>query len=214
MRACADRDLPVLPGQRDQLDRRVLLDLQARVLMAERNSWPPALSSCVELYGAGGGGAFGRCNGGRGGGGGAYTSTILPVQEGQILTIVVGASGLAGTTSVPAGGNGRDTQVLDASNTVLAFAQGGGAGQPYPPTGGVCGLPAPVAAGGAPDSNAAISHSGPSATSAFSPNNNGAVGHVLPGFAFQPNGQFGGGGARASSPPAQAGQGGYALLSW
>ena len=45
----AERDLPVLPGQRDQLgqpDRRVLLDLQAPVLMAERNSWPPALSSC------------------------------------------------------------------------------------------------------------------------------------------------------------------------
>lgn len=216
------RHLRVLPGQRDQLDRRVLLGLQAPVLMAERNSWPPALSSCrlasagsawnsterAEAEPLAGAMAEGAA------GGGAYTSTILPVQEGQILTIVVGASGLAGTTSVPAGGNGGDTQVLDASNTVLAFAQGGGAGQPYPPTGGVCGLPAPGAAGGEPDSNAAISHSGPSATSAFSPNNNGAVGYVPPGFAFQPNGQFGGGGSGASSPPAQAGQGGYALRSW
>ena len=33
-------------GQRGQLDRRVLLGLQALGLMADRNSRPPALSSC------------------------------------------------------------------------------------------------------------------------------------------------------------------------
>ena len=163
----------------------------------------------VELYGAGGGGAVIQCNGGGGGGGGAYTSTILLVQEGQILTISVGAGGSAGTTAVPAGGNGGDTQVLDVNNNVLAVAHGGGAGQPYPPAAVRCGTSVPGAAGGATDPNAAISHSGPSAPSVYSPYNSGAVGYLVPGFAFQPNGQFGGGGAQA-----QAGQGGYALLSW
>jgi len=168
----------------------------------------------VELYGAGGGGAVVPCNGGGGGGGGAYTSTILAVQEGQVLTITVGAKGRAGTTAVPPGGTGGDTQVLDANNNVLAVAYGGGAGQPYPPSGITCGTPVPGAAGGAVDPNAAISHSGPSAPNGFSPNDLGAVGYQVPGFAFQPNGLFGGGGQGSFFPPAQPGQGGYALLTW
>ena len=168
----------------------------------------------VELYGAGGGGAVVTCNGGGGGGGGAYTSTILVVQEGQVLTISVGAKGRAGTTAVPPGGNGGDTQVMDDKNSVLAGAYGGGAGQPYPPSGATCGMNVPGAAGGAADPNAAISHSGPSAPAVFSPNDLGAVGYLIPGFAFQANGQFGGGGAGSFFPPAQAGQGGYALLTW
>ena len=168
----------------------------------------------VELYGAGGGGAVVPCNGGGGGGGGAYTSTILTVQEGQVLTISVGAKGRAGTTAVSPGGNGGDTQVLDANNNVLAVAHGGSAGQPYPPSGITCGTPVPGAAGGATDPNAAISHAGPSAPNGFSPNDLGATGYQVPGFAFQPNGQFGGGGAGSFFPPAQTGQGGYALLTW
>lgn len=168
----------------------------------------------VELYGAGGGGAVVTCNGGGGAGGGAYTSTILAVQEGQILTITVGAKGRAGTSAVPPGGNGGDTQVLDANSNVLAVASGGSAGQPYPPSGTTCGMPVPGAAGGAADPNAAISHNGPSAPNGFSPNDPGAVGYQVPGFAFQPNGVFGGGGAGSFFPPAQAGQGGYALLTW
>lgn len=168
----------------------------------------------VELYGAGGGGAMVPCNGGGGGGGGAYTSTILTVQEGQVLTINVGAKGRAGTSAVPPGGNGGDTQVMDANNNVLAVASGGMAGQPYPPSGITCGTPVPGAAGGAADPNAAISHAGPSAPNGFSPNDLGAVGYQVAGFAFQPNGVFGGGGAGAFFPPAQAGQGGYALLTW
>lgn len=168
----------------------------------------------VELYGAGGGGAVVSCNGGGGAGGGAYTSTILAVQEGQVLTITVGAKGRAGTSAVPPGGNGGDTEVLDANNNVLAVAYGGNAGQPYPPSGITCGTPVPGAAGGAADPNAAISHSGPSAPNGFSPNDLGAVGYQVPGFAFQPNGVFGGGGAGSFFPPAQAGQCGYARLSW
>jgi hypothetical protein len=58
-----------------------------------------------------------------------------------------------------------------------------------------------------------ISHSGASAP--FSQLDNGAMGYQVPGFPFQPNGQFGGGGAAiATFPPGQVGQGGYALLKW
>jgi hypothetical protein len=159
----------------------------------------------VELYGAGGGGTVLRCNNGGGGGGGAYTSTVLAVQEGQTITINVGVGGPAGALSTP-GGNGGDTQVIDANNTMLAVAHGGGGGQPDswpcgpPPTNG--------AAGGASDSNAMVSHVGASAPG-YSPQNSGATGYLVSGFAFQPNGQFGGGGAAA-----KAGQGGYALLAW
>src|SRR6266849_475704 len=156
----------------------------------------------VELYGAGGGGTVLRCNNGGGGGGGAYTSTILSVQEGQTLTISVGAGGLAGASYTP-GGNGGDTQVLDPNNTVLAVAHGGSGGQPDSTP---CGPPAAGAAGGAPDPNAMVSHSGASAPS-FSPLDSGGMGYLVTGFAFQPNGQFGGGGAGATSfPPAKAGQ--------
>ena len=166
----------------------------------------------VELYGAGGGGAKITCTGEGGGGGGAYTSTILAVQDGQSLTIIVGAGGTAGT---PAGGNGGDTEVLDANNSVLAVGHGGNGGQPNLPSGVTCGMNTPGAAGGAPDPNAAISHTGPSAPSVYSSNNGGAVGYQIPGFPFQLNGQFGGGGT-GSFFPAQVGQGqgGYALLVW
>jgi Collagen triple helix repeat (20 copies)/PEGA domain len=163
----------------------------------------------VELYGAGGGGTVLRCNNGGGGGAGAYSSTILAVQEGQTLTINVGGGGSAGAPSTP-GGNGGDTEVMDANNTVLAVAHGGGGGQPDSVP---CGAPNPGAAGGLPDPNAMISHGGASAPSS-SPLNSGGVGYLVTGFAFQANGQFGGGGAGAISSAAQAGQKGYALLSW
>ena len=165
----------------------------------------------VELYGAGGGGAIMRCNSGGGGGAGAYTSTILAVQEGQTLTINVGIGGLAGAISATSGGNGGDTQVFDASNTMLAVARGGTGGQSDSLP---CGPPTAGAAGGASDPIAMISHSGATAP-AFSPLGSGGMGYLVTGFAFQLNGQFGGGGAGVVvTPPAQAGQGGYALFSW
>ncbi len=165
----------------------------------------------VELYGAGGGGAIMRCNSGGGGGAGAYTSTVLAVQEGQTLTINVGIGGVGGALSSTSGGNGGDSQILDASNTVLSVAHGGTGGQADSPP---CGPPTAGAAGGPSDPNAMISHSGASAPS-FSPLGSGGMGYLITGFVFQPNGQFGGGGAGVVvTPPAQAGQGGYALFSW
>jgi hypothetical protein len=165
----------------------------------------------VELYGAGGGGAIMVCNSGGGGGAGAYTSTILTIQDGQTLTINVGMVGAAGVSTSRSGGNGGDTQVVDANNTMLAVAHGGTGGQA---DSSPCVSSPAGAAGGAPDPNAMISHSGASAL-AFSALNSGGTGYLVTGFAFQLNGQFGGGGTGALfSPPAQAGQGGYALLSW
>lgn len=169
----------------------------------------------VELYGAGGGGAVMQCNSGGGGGAGAFTSTVLAVQEGQTLTINVGTGGGAGgapsSPSGTSGGNGGDSQILDASNTVLSVAHGGSGGQADAPP---CRAPTTGAAGGASDPNAMISHSGASAPS-FSPLGSGGMGYLITGFAFQPNGQFGGGGAGVVvTPPAQPGQGGYVLLSW
>src|SRR6266404_2610563 len=145
----------------------------------------------VELYGAGGGGAIMRCNSGGGGGAGAYTSTVLAVQEGQTLTINVGIGGVGGALSSTSGGNGGDSQILDASNTVLSVAHGGTGGQADSPP---CGPPTAGAAGGPSDPNAMISHSGASAPS-FSPLGSGGMGYLITGFVFQPNGQFGGGGA-------------------
>jgi hypothetical protein len=167
----------------------------------------------VELYGAGGGGAISQCFGGGGGGGGAYTSTILTVQEGQTLTISVGAPGPAATGYFVPGSNGGDTEVLDANNLVLAVAGGGTGGDLYPPQGKGCGASTVGAAGGASDPKAMISHSGASAPS-YSGTNSGGMGYMIPGFPFQSNGQFGGGGTGLFSPPGQAGQGGYALLTW
>src|SRR6266404_4292175 len=165
----------------------------------------------VELYGAGGGGAIMRCNSGGGGGAGAYTSTILAVQEGQTLTINVGIGGVGGALSSTSGGNGGDTQALDANNSMLAVAHGGTGGQADSPP---CSPPTAGAAGGASDPNAMISHSGASAPS-FSPFGSGGMGYMITGLAFQANGQFGGGGAGVVvTPPAQAVQGGYVLLSW
>ena len=167
----------------------------------------------VELYGAGGGGTLVRCNGGGGGGGGAFTSTILSVQEGQTLTIMVGAGGSAGSAFTATGGTGGDTQIMDSNNTVLAVAHGGNGGQPYPPAGGTCGTAVTGASGGTSDPNAIISHTGASAP--FSMSDSGAMGYLITGFPFQPNGQFGGGGAgMATFPPAQAGEGGYVFVSW
>ena len=169
----------------------------------------------ADLYGAGGGGSSVGCNGGGGGGSGAYTSTILTVQPGQTLTINVGSGGLGGAMQgiSATGGNGGDTQVLDANHLVLAVAHGGGGGQYYPDTGRSCGDVFSVDLGGTPDPSAAVSHAGVSPPS-FSPTNTGAMGYMVTGFAFQPNGQFGGGGAGQVSATGQPGQGGYVLLSW
>src|SRR5215472_682437 len=171
----------------------------------------------VDLYGAGGGGTITHCYGGGGGGGGAYTRAFLTVQAGQVLTINVGAGGRPGGVLDATGNSGGDTQILDANNNLLGVAHGGGGGMPYPPMGTSCYGVAPSgasAAGGAADPNAMISHSGAPAPTGPNTTTSGGMGYVMHGFPFQPSGQFGSGGAAMPITAAQAGQGGYASISW
>ena len=184
---------------------------------------PPGITRLsVELYGAGGAGSglASPCFSGAGGGSGAYSSTILPVQGSQLLTITVGLGGAPGSAGASPGVNGGDTQVLDASGTPLAVAHGG-SGVLFTPCG-----PLPTGGlGGAVDPNAPnpmINH--PGAPGGAGSTNQGApgrggMGYVLPGFFFQANGQFGAGGDGGSTSPTgnvngSPGQGGYILLSW
>ena len=184
---------------------------------------PPGITRLsVELYGAGGAasGLASPCFSGAGGGSGAYSSTILPVQGSQLLTITVGLGGAPGSAGASPGVNGGDTQVLDASGTPLAVAHGG-SGVLFTPCG-----PLPTGGlGGAVDPNAPnpmINH--PGAPGGAGSTNQGApgrggMGYVLPGFFFQANGQFGAGGDGGSTSPTgnvngSPGQGGYILLSW
>jgi hypothetical protein len=176
---------------------------------------PPGVTHLrVDLYGAGGGSTLDPTTGNLAtGGGGAYSATILTVNPGDALTVVVGTGGLA-EQACGNGVNGGDTQILGPSQAVLAVAHGGA-------TGNVCGAGG-AGAGGAADPTALISHAGvPGGRgSLFAVNPYGGAGYLLPGFpfqfgvtsapgvSFQINGQVGAG---AGTNP---GQGGYALLSW
>lgn len=157
----------------------------------------------VDLYGAGGGGGAESCQSipGFSGGGGAYTSTILTVQSGDSLSVTVGSGGTGGIQSP--GVDGGDTQISDTNQVVLAVAFGGKGG------GEKCdGL---AAAGGASDPNALISHAG-AGGQAF--RGAGGAGYLVPGFPFQENGQFGGGGSSEVLGFGSNGQNGYAVLNW
>ena len=180
---------------------------------------PPGITRLsVELYGAGGGGGGMAmpCHSGAGGGSGAYSSTILPVQGSQLLTITVGLGGAPGSAGASPGVNGGDTQVLDAGNNVLVTGHGGSGGLFTPcgplPTGG---------SGGTVNPNAMISHAGApggaGSTNQSAPGP-GGMGYVLASFPVQANGQFGAGGDGGSTSTGNfngsSGQGGYILLSW
>ena len=157
------------------------------------------------------------CHSGAGGGSGAYSSTILEVTGGQALTVTVDLGGAPGSASLASpGGNGGDTQVLDAGNNVLVTGHGGSGGLFTPcgplPTGG---------SGGAVNPNAMISHAGApggaGSTNQSAPGP-GGMGYVLASFPVQANGQFGAGGDGGSSGTGNfngsPGQGGYIVLSW
>ncbi len=182
---------------------------------------PPGITRLsVELYGAGGGGGGMAmpCHSGAGGGSGAYSSTILEVTGGQALTVTVDLGGAPGSASLASpGGNGGDTQVLDASGSPLAVAHGGSGG-PFTPCG-----PLPTGGlGGAVDPNTPnpmINHPG-APGGAGSTNQNfpgpGGMGYVLASFPVQANGQFGAGGdgGAVGNVSGSPGQGGYIVLSW
>lgn len=93
-------------------------------------------SITVELIAAGAGGGAGAGasegatagGGGGGGGGGARASCVLSVEEGQVLTLTVGAPGEYGTSGMDAGEDGGDATLTIASKTV-AIAAGGKGGK-------------------------------------------------------------------------------------
>jgi len=175
----------------------------------------------VEMYGAGGGGAenLGFCkNGGGGGGGGAYTTTILAVQAGQTLQIVLGLHGNQGSltrTDTPiSAGNGGDTEVLDSSGGVLAVAHGG-SGAPDPNSqcqsfGGTGGNTVP---------NASISHAGLPGGASLDINvataGSGGPGFTPHGFQPAPSRMFArGGDGVTTSLTGNPGSDGYVLITW
>jgi hypothetical protein len=169
----------------------------------------------VQLWGAGGGGGGASCNrGGGGGGSGAYSSSVLAVSPGQLLSITVGAAGTGGFSSGPfcvglPGKFGGDTQLV--TNGILALDATGGGGATVTTldsfgTGG---------SGGALFPSPQINHVGSNGASASA--GVGATGGVGYALSSLPGISIGGGGSGASSnTPTDGGQGqaGYALLIW
>jgi hypothetical protein len=84
----------------------------------------------IECWGGGGGGGGARnlsgdaCAGG--GGGGAYAKSIVSVNPGDNLSVLVGAGGNGGTTSGTAGGNGGLSSVTYSAVEVCRGAGGNG----------------------------------------------------------------------------------------
>jgi hypothetical protein len=181
-----------------------------------------------QLWGAGGGGGA-TLDGslllaGGGGGGGAYSSAILGVFPGQVLTINVGAGGAGGTANGHrndqrggAVGDVTDVVFVDAHSLLLLAQGGGGATSSLngPALGGIGGTADQV--------HAQISHTGANGangtmgTGTTNGSGAGAAGYALSAFPFQAS-QIGGGGAGGSAqgPPfdGSSGQPGYALLMW
>jgi Glycine-rich domain len=158
---------------------------------------PPGITHLmVEMWGAGGGGDFSSTCGtgtvGGSGGGGAYTRDVIAVDPGATYTIVVGVGGVAS-------GKGGDSQILDASSSILIFAGGG-----YPGTETAGG------AGGQADTNAAISHPGNPGIIRSTPSFGGSA------YAYNliPNMMYGTGGEGVCNSSLLGGEGGYVLLTW
>jgi hypothetical protein len=91
----------------------------------------------VEAWGAGGAGgpgSPGNQGGGGGGGAGAYQRAVLGVVPGTTYDLVVGDGGLPDPSG---GGDGRETQLRDATTgTVLLSVRAGRGGRPGRPDGG------------------------------------------------------------------------------
>jgi hypothetical protein len=98
---------------------------------------PNGVSSLtVECWGAGGGGGGSSSsgNGGSGGGGGGYTTGVVSVTAGQVITFTVGTGGTAGAA---AGGDGGSGSSATTFLTLRANAgTGGGGNQRAAGTGG------------------------------------------------------------------------------
>ena len=159
--------------------------------------------------GGGGGGSNSNLNGG-GGGGGAYTSGVITVSPGEILTIVIGAGGAGGLAGNPAGAgsSGVAAKVLDPSKAILFSANAGKGGQ-----GASGGANGSGGVGGTMGTFGSIRHAGQNGNSF----GGGGAGYLPAGFSliFIQNGKFGtGGDGGTTGRNGGSGQAGYILITW
>jgi len=117
----------------------------------------------VELWGAGGNRAQGPGTGSGAGGAGAFSASVVNVTPGSVYQINVGQSS-GWTFGNPVGPDGGDTQLVAPDGTVVLFAGGGkgGNGAATGDTTATCGNGSFLlgGAGGLPDPQAMVKHSG------------------------------------------------------
>ena len=168
---------------------------------------PPGVTSMtVKLWGAGGGAASYKANGGSGGSG-AYVTGTLSVTPGQALTIIVGGGGGASTnvtTAAPGGyggggnggssgnayggggGGGRSAiQITAGTDNVTAGGGGGGGGYApnYYPSGGGGGINGLNQAGASGGAGAGLVGTAAGASGGVGYSNTGGVGSQYQGGA-------------------------------
>jgi len=144
----------------------------------------------VEAWGAGGAGGQGSLGaqaGGGGGGAGAYQRAVVGVVAGTTYELVIGDGGQPDPTG---GGDGRDTQLRDATTgTVLLSVRAGRGGRPARPDG----PPGPGGGGGRADATLGVGRDG----------SEGAPGEACRPSPLSPSTCIGPGRGGASGPPAR-----------
>ncbi len=178
----------------------------------------------LEVWGAGGAGGPGSLDsqgGGGGGGAGAYQRVVLAVVPGTTYDLVIGDGGRPDPSG---GGDGRDTQLRDATTgTVLLSVRPGHGGRPARPDGvpgvGGRGGRAEVAVGvgrdgtdGAPGETCRPSPLSPS--TCLSPGRGGASGVAARGSVEPPPRAGTGGAGGDAGRPGLPGGPGYVILLW
>ena len=171
--------------------------------------------------GAGGPGSPGPQGGGGGGGAGAYQRVVLAVVPGATYDLVVGDGGQPDPSG---GGDGRDTQLRDATTgTVLLSVRAGHGGRPARPDGGPgaggSGGRAEVALGvgrdgseGAPGEPCRPAPLSPS--TCLSPGRGGGNGAAARGSVEPPPRASAGGAGGDAGRPGLPGGPGYVILLW
>ena len=178
----------------------------------------------LEVWGAGGAGGPGSLDsqgGGGGGGAGAYQRVVLAVVPGTTYDLVIGDGGRPDPSG---GGDGRDTQLREATTgTVMLSVRPGHGGRPARPDGvpgvGGRGGRAEVAVGvgrdGADGAQGETCRPSPlSPSTCLSPGRGGSSGLVARGSVEPPpRAGIGGAGGDAGRPGLPGGPG-YAILLW
>jgi hypothetical protein len=178
----------------------------------------------LEVWGAGGAGGPGSLDsqgGGGGGGAGAYQRVVLAVVPGTTYDLVIGDGGRPDPSG---GGDGRDTQLREATTgTVMLSVRPGHGGRPARPDGvpgvGGRGGRAEVAVGvgrdGADGAQGEICRPSPlSPSTCLSAGRGGASGVAARGSVEPPPRAGTGGGGGDAGRPGLPGGPGYAILLW